>query len=157
MKKALLALVAIAGAGYGVARWRSDAPVRKHDKGLVTDRLWIDHMPRGERDVIQVFVAQANDPGRDGPVGAFAANSRWKLDAELFRFEQHGNELRIVFPQTGTRERVRATATECNRNGMDYCLELEGASHGVKRYYSREGWEIGSVRDIDAVTRKLVE
>jgi hypothetical protein len=39
---------------------------------------------------------------------------------------------------------------------MDYCLEIEGASRGVKRYYSREGWEVGSVRDIDAVTRKLL-
>jgi hypothetical protein len=152
MKKAVLALVAIAGAGYGVARWRSDAPVGKHDKSLVTDRLWIDHMPRGEKDVVQIFVALTEEP-----VGAFQAASRWKGEFELFRYEHHGNEYRIVFPQTGTRERVCATASECNRGGMDYCLELEGASHGVKRYYSREGWEIGSVRDIDAVTRKLVE
>jgi hypothetical protein len=38
---------------------------------------------------------------------------------------------------------------------MDYCLELEGSSHGVKRYYSREGWEIGSMRDLDAMRAKL--
>ena len=27
---------------------------------------------------------------------------------------------------------------------MDYCLELTGASRGVKRYRSKEGWEIGA-------------
>ena len=34
---------------------------------------------------------------------------------------------------------------------MDFCLELEGSSRGVKKYYSREGWEIGTVRDITDV------
>ncbi len=152
MKKALLAMVVIAGAGYGVSRWRSGEPAPKHDKSLVTDRLWIDHIPRGERDVIQVFAALTEEP-----IGIFQATSRWKGEFEAFRYELHNNELRMVFPQTGARERARAVATECNQAGMDYCLELDGAGHGVKRYYSREGWEIGSVRDIDAVTRKLVE
>ena len=27
---------------------------------------------------------------------------------------------------------------------MDYCLELAGASRGVKRYRSMQGWEIGA-------------
>ena len=26
---------------------------------------------------------------------------------------------------------------------MDYCLELRGASRGVKRYRSKTGWQIG--------------
>ena len=38
---------------------------------------------------------------------------------------------------------------------MDFCLELEGSSRGVKKYYSREGWEIGNVRDIDTLTHGL--
>ena len=25
---------------------------------------------------------------------------------------------------------------------MDYCLELTGTNRGVKKYYSRKGWEI---------------
>ena len=75
----------------------------------------------------------------------------------MFRYEQHGNELRMLFPQTGTRDRVKAKATECDRGGMDYCLELQGASHGVKRYYSREGWEIGSIRDVNTLARTLAQ
>lgn len=154
MKKALLALVAIAGTGYGVSRWHGgDAPTAPTQGDVsVTDRLWIDHLPRGERDVIQIFVAITEEP-----MGVFQAASRWKGEFELFRYEQHGGELRMLFPQTGTRDRVRAKATECNRNGMDYCLELEGSSRGVKRYYSREGWEVGSVRDIDALAQKLAQ
>lgn len=152
MKKALLAMVVIAGAGYGVARWRSDAPAPKAAGVAVTDRLWIDHIPRNDKDVIQVFVAITEEP-----VGVFQATSQWKGEFEFFRYEQHGSEMRMLFPQTGTKDRVQAIATECNRNGMDYCLELKGASRGVKRYYSREGWEIGSVRDIDAVKAKLAQ
>ncbi|HEY5920836.1 MAG TPA: hypothetical protein VIV11_04160 [Kofleriaceae bacterium] len=151
MKNALLAVVAIAGAGYGVYRWQSEpAPAPKHDEDLVTDRLWIDHLPRGERDVIQIFVAITEEP-----MGVFQAASRWKGEFELFRYEAHGDEFRLVFPQTGTRDRVKAKATECNHGGMDYCLELEGSSRGVKKYYSREGWEIGNVRDIEKLTQQL--
>ena len=155
MNKAVMAMVAFAGTGYGVYHWQSsDAPPppATQDSVSVTDRLWIDHIPRGERDVIQIFAAITEEP-----MGVFQAASRWKGEFEMFRYEQHEGELRLIFPQTGTRDRVRAKATECNRNGMDYCLELEGSSRGVKRYYSREGWEIGSVRDIDTLTQKLAQ
>lgn len=156
MKKALLATVAMVSAGYGVYRWRTQetrlpAPAAATvDDDLVTDRLWIDHIPRGERDTIQVFVAITEEP-----VGVFEAASRWKGAFEFFRYEQHGGELRILFPQTNTRDKVRAKATHCNKGGMDYCLELEGSSRGVKQYYSRDGWEVGSTNDVNALVRKI--
>lgn len=151
MKKAILAVVAVGGVGYGVMRWQSaPAPAPHEQADLITDRLWIDHIPRNDRDTIQIFAALTQEP-----VGVFQATSQWKGEFEVFRYEQHGNELRMLFPQTGTRDRVTAKATECDRGGMDYCLELDGASRGVKRYYSREGWEIGSRRDIDALARTL--
>jgi hypothetical protein len=151
MKKAMLAVIAVAGVGYGVVHWRSEPAVTQAgDDSLVTDRLWIDHIPRGERDTIQVFAAITEEP-----VGVFEAASRWKGEFEFFRYEKHGGELRLVFPQTGTRDRVKVTATKCRTGGMDYCLELDGASRGVKKYYSREGWEIGDTRDINALVRTL--
>lgn len=151
MKKALLATVVIAGAGYGVYQWRSgDAPAPRTDDDLITDRLWVDHIPRNDKDMIQIFAAITEEP-----VGIFQATSQWKGEFELFRYEKHGSEMRIVFPQTGTKDRVTAKATRCDQRGMDFCLELEGSSHGVKKYYSREGWEIGSVKDADALLRKL--
>ena len=151
MKKALLATVVIAGAGYGVYRWRSEpAPTPKHDDDLVTDRLWVDHIPRSERDVIQIFAAITEEP-----IGIFQSTSVWKGEFEMFRYESHGGELRIFYPQSGANDKVKAKATECNKNGMDYCLELEGSSHGVKRYYSREGWEIGSADELKKLTVKM--
>jgi hypothetical protein len=152
MKKALLAMVAVTATGYGVYRWQSDAPAKATtaDDDLITDRLWIDHLPRNDKDMIQIFAAITEEP-----VGIFQATSQWKGEFELFRYERQGSELRVVFPQTGTKDRVTAKATRCDQRGMDFCLELEGSSRGVKKYYSREGWEIGSVRDIDALTHEL--
>jgi len=153
MKKALLAMVVIAGAIYGVYRWRSEpAPAPKHQENLVTDRLWVDHIPRNDRDTIQVFLALTEEP-----IGAFQAASAWKGQYEIFKYEAHGDEYRMVFPQTGSRDKVKATATECSRGGMDYCLELDGTSRGVKKYYSREGWEIGSLNDAEKLTKQLAQ
>jgi hypothetical protein len=154
MKKALLAMVAVTAAGYGVYRWQSDAPAVPStiDDDLVTDRLWIDHIPRNDRDMVQIFAAITEEP-----IGIFQATSQWKGEFELFRYEKQGNELRVVFPQTGTKDKVKAKATRCDQRGMDFCLELEGASRGVKKYYSREGWEIGSVRDLNALSQKLAQ
>ncbi len=151
MKKALLAVVAVAGATYGAYQWRSDSkPAPKADDDLIVDRLWIDHIPRNDKDIIQIFAAITEEP-----VGIFQATSQWKGEFELFRYERSGSELRVVFPQTNTKDRVKAKATRCNQRGMDFCLELEGSSRGVKKYYSREGWEIGSVKDADALLKKI--
>src|SRR5688572_2572817 len=100
MKKALLAMVAVTCAGVGVYRWQSDAPAKATatDDDLITDRLWIDHLPRNDKDMIQIFAAITEEP-----VGIFQATSQWKGEFELFRYEKSGNELRVVFPQTGTK------------------------------------------------------
>jgi len=45
---------------------------------------------------------------------------------------------------TGTKETIKATAKKCDQKGFDFCLELDGGKHGVSRYYSMEGWDVGS-------------
>lgn len=140
MKKALVVMALLSGATYATYRWLGSddtvAPVA--DSSLVEDRLWIDHMPRNDRDIIQAFIAVT-----DEPIGIFHAGSQWKQQSELFFYEQHGGELRLHYPQTGEKEKVKATARTCSERDMDYCLELSGNSRGVKRYYSRKGWELG--------------
>ena len=88
---------------------------------------------------------------------AFQAASAWKGAYEIFKYESHGDEYRMVFPQNGSRDKVMVKATSCNRGGMDYCLELDGASRGVKQYYSRKGWEIGSLKDVERLTKQLAQ
>jgi len=46
------------------------------------------------------------------------------------------------FPQTRSDDRVVYSAGACKARGFDYCLELRGTSRGVKRYYSKRGWEV---------------
>lgn len=136
----MVALVVMVGVGGW--RWM------RHGTGnLVTNRVWIDHLPRGERDIVQTVILLD-----DESFGLFGAASQWRGAFEVFRFEQHGTEVRVVYPQTGERETIRAHAKRCNEGAMDYCLEVEGASRGVKRYYSQEGWEIEG-RPADAKAR----
>ena len=138
MKKALVVMALLSGATYAAYRWiGSDDTATVASESLVQDRLWIDHMPRNDRDIIQVFIALTEEP-----IGVFHAGSQWKQQSELFFYETHGGEVRIQYPQTGEKEKVKATARTCSEREMDYCLELSGNSRGVQRYYSRKGWEI---------------
>jgi hypothetical protein len=146
MKKAIL-LVVVAVVAVSVWRWqRASHP---GENRLVSDRIWIDHIPRNERDTIKVFAAIS-----EHSVGVFQATSQWRGAYEAFRYEASGGEMRLVFPQSGDRETVRVKARRCNEQGMDFCLELDGASRGAKRYYSREGWEING-SNVDAIEREV--
>jgi hypothetical protein len=118
---------------------------------LLVDRLWIDHLPRGERDVFNVFFVISEQP-----IGVFQAASVWQGRYELFQYEAQGKrKLTIEYPHTGDRDSVRATATRCDEGGMDYCLELAGASRGVKRYYSQEDWGANTVLDAERLVDVL--
>jgi hypothetical protein len=138
MKK-LLAVVGIAGLAVGGWKIHSHKAVATDGGKLVADRVWIDHMPRSERDTVNVFIVLSSDP-----FGVFQASSRWQGQFEMFMYEQKGNEIRAVFPQTDTKETIKATAKKCDQKGFDFCLELGGGKHGVARYYSMEGWDVGS-------------
>jgi hypothetical protein len=158
MKKPLLILALMGTVSYGGYRMlsspeQSEAPVAQDGEQLVLDRIWIDHIPKNDRDTIQVFAAISEEP-----FGVFQAASSWKGNYELFRYEAHGNELRVIYPQDGKRESVKHNARRCSENQMDFCLELSGGK-GVKRYYSRKGWEIENVSsagDLAARTEALL-
>jgi len=152
MKK-ILALALVSTVAYGGWRWHQHGS-SSADAGprLAFDRLWIDHLPRTERDTVQIVVLF-----HDESMGVFQATSRWKGTYEGFVYEANDGELRIVYPQNGDKDKARFKATECNERDMDYCLEVSGASRGVKKYYSREGWEIGSVDEAEQRLQSLVE
>ena|ERR1700733_13012815 len=145
MKK-LLILSMVSIVAVGAWRFHSSAPKSR----LAVNLVWIDHMPKNERDVVNVFVALTEQP-----VGGFNATSMWRGSFEAFRYELSGDDMRIVYPQNGDRDKVRVRAKECDDRGMDYCLELDGASRGVKNYYSREGWEIETLDQAKALVAKL--
>jgi hypothetical protein len=120
------------------------------DHKLVVDRFWIDHIPKNDRDIIQVFVAISEQP-----IGVFDAASQWTLKAELFQYEAHGGELRVFYGQTGERETIKVTAQKCDQGGFELCMSLDGASRGVTKYYSMEDWVIDGTDQMDHVRAKI--
>jgi hypothetical protein len=153
MRKTLAVLGAVAAGALAIRVWTGGGADggAASDPRLVLNRVWLDHMPRNERDEINVFGAVTRQP-----LGFFQAASRWKGCHEVFQYEAHEGELRVLYPHTGERERIRARAWSCHERDMDYCLELSGASRGVKRYYSRKGFEIGASASVEEA-RALVE
>jgi len=150
MNKPILLVIPVAAAVAWVAMGRHAGEPAAAQNRLLADRIWLDHVPRSDKDTINVFVALG-----DRAVGAFQATSQWRGSFEAFRYEAQGAELRLVYPQTGDREAVRAKARRCTEQRMDFCLEVEGASRGVKKYYSREGWEIRGADGLDAVKQRV--
>ncbi|HEU0030614.1 MAG TPA: hypothetical protein VFQ53_08275 [Kofleriaceae bacterium] len=150
MKKTVLALVLASTAAYGVWHYRADHHATASNN-LVLNRIWIDHFPRNDKDSFNLFVALTQEP-----LGIFQETSQWKGNYEMFMHETSGNQLHIVYPQSGDRETVTANARECDEGGMDYCMDVEGASRGVKRYYSIEGFEIDPDMKPDDVRARVL-
>ena len=121
------------------------------DPALVENRLWVDHLPADDRDMIEVFAALSDE---NSGIGIFQTESVWKGSFEIFTYEGHGGELRVAYPQSGKKETVRARASHCNQAEMDYCLSVKGG-RGAKRYYSQIGWEIDSLAQVQAKVRTL--
>jgi hypothetical protein len=126
--------------------WRAAAL----DPSTALDRVWIDGMPNTPRDTENLFVAVSNES-----MGVFQSGSQLKGHYELFTHEARGDELRVLYPQTGERETVRVRAWRCNERGMDYCLELSGATRGVKRYRSKAGMEIGETTSAEQLLERI--
>jgi hypothetical protein len=153
MKKLMVAGVLVA-AVFGGWRWRHTA-TDGHGRNLAINRLWVDHLPANERDVFNVFIVHAPE-GMGGGVGGFAEETMWKGQIERFRFDIDADTLHAVFPWTDTHEDIKLTARPCHEQGMEYCLELSGTSHGVSRYYSRTGWKLRAGEDVDALKARII-
>ena len=144
MKKLVLVMVLVAAAVGGMKWQQRHATDGRRGPSIVLNRFWVDHLPTGERDPFKVFVLNVEG------IGAFAEETQWKGQIERFRFDMDGNTVHAVFPWTDTREDMKINARPCQEQGMDYCLELSGSSRGVKRYYSRKGWQRRDGEDIEA-------
>jgi hypothetical protein len=158
MKKVLLATALLATVGYGgwkVTHRGDSAQTTVDDSKLALDRIWIDHMPKSERDMIQVFAALSQDE-----FGVFQQTSAWKGNFELFRFELKNGDIHAIFPQDNEKEKITVKARPCSEGQMDYCMEVTGTKRGVKKYYSRKGWEIEGVhsaQDLEHRAEALAE
>jgi hypothetical protein len=134
--------------GLGVAAWwllhRED---RRGVKRLV-NQVWIERMPRHQRDMIWAGVLI--EDGKDR-VGVVSHGSQWRVHADLLVWRLDGNLLRTRFPQDDRRYDLKARTWECAGKApepFELCLELERGGR-VLRFFSRKEWELGS-KDLPA-------
>jgi hypothetical protein len=142
MKKLMLVTM-LAAMVYGGWRWQREAPTAKPEASLAFNRMWIDHLPSGEKDPFNLLFLSKPES-----IGGFAEETMWNGHIERFRFGVEGETLRAVFPYTGDREQITIKATACDEAEMDFCLEVTGSKRGVPRYYSRNGWERRGVAEM---------
>jgi hypothetical protein len=144
----MLLVVAVATWGW---RWmhKSDAPAPK----LLFDRFWVDHQPRDDHEKFQAMFVSG-----EHPFGHFATRTVWTGAWEGFHYHLVPREeaaMDMLFGHTREMQRVRWTAQPCHDGGFDFCLEIAGASRGVKRYYSRREWGVRSAADAEGIAQSL--
>ena len=140
----ILGLVVVGGLVFVICRMGGDGDVS------VFDRIWIDQLPSKPKDTGNAFVAVTKQP-----IGVFQSASQYKGNFEIFSYKASGDELQVVYPQTDEKEKVTVRAWKCKERDMDYCLELSGATRGVKRYRSRRGWEIDESTNLEKTMSRI--
>ena len=110
-------------------------------KGLLANRVWIDHMPTSSRDFTASLVLIQHRKGR---VGALSRASQWRARIEGMRWARDGDRLRVHFPQDDVRSEVTVRVWRCEDEAprpFELCLELSDGERTMN-LYSREDWEV---------------
>jgi hypothetical protein len=107
----------------------------------LVNQLWIERLPRNERDMIWAGVLL--EDGRDR-AGVMAHASRWRAHSDVLLWRLDGDLLRTRFPQDRKRYDLRARTWECEGKAPEpfqLCLELRRGDQ-VLRFFSRKDWDI---------------
>ena len=148
-------LVVAGAAGLAVGGWKLSHRHHANDgKAEVTDRLWIDHMPKHDRDLTRVFVALTDDHEGD-QIGFLNFGSRWHAELDAFRYERNGDALTVEFPQNSWKATWHTKVSRCSMGDFTLCLEIT-APRGTFHYFSRDEWVIGSVDAGRALEAKIL-
>jgi hypothetical protein len=151
MKKLLVSILLI-GAIVGAWKWSTHEPAQPSStKDLVLNRIWADHMPKGEKDTVKLFALWQPES-----FGVFADRNWWRVELERFRYEAHGGKVEAVWPLSGKRVTLTVKAERCRVEDWDFCLEITGAPSGIQRYYSRLGWERKDRRSVNEMITELM-
>ena len=135
-------LVAAGAAGLLVGGWKLSHRHHATDGNVqVTDRLWIDHMPKHDRDLMHVLIALTDNHGEEN-IGFLQFGSRWHAEFNGFRFERKGDDLAVEFPQNSWRATWHTKVSRCSVGDFTLCLEVT-APRGRAMYFSRDEWVIG--------------
>ncbi len=124
------------GLAWVGSSWLADAPSTPDD---AVNRVWLERLPKSQRDIIGHVVIIDHEGQRYGATGR---SSRWRHDVEVFTWALEEDRLVQLFPQTGTKVKSKVEAGRCDApRPFDMCLELT-SSNGTKKFFSRHDWVI---------------
>lgn len=116
------------------------SPSRGEEAALLTNRVWVAHMPKDERDLVPHLMLFEKSGYRGG---AFGVASAWRVETSLVRFRYDPPKLELEIPQRGIKGRVDVRIHECKDapKPFDLCLELKEGERKL-RLYSRLKWRL---------------
>jgi hypothetical protein len=102
------------------------APAPREDRSVkrLVNQVWIERMPRHQRDMIWGGVLI--EDGKDR-VGVISHGSQWRVHADVLLWRLDGDLLRTRFPQDDRRYDLKARTWECEGRAPEpfqLCLEL---------------------------------
>jgi hypothetical protein len=111
------------------------------DGNKIVNQLWVERLPKSDRDQIRHLVIIERRRRRLGVEGR---SSQWKHDVEVFQWKLDGGDLELYFPQTGTKATRRVRVWKCAGEApkpFELCLEIRD-DKTKQLLYSREDWVI---------------
>jgi hypothetical protein len=125
----------------------SDAPDQQW--ALVQNHIYIDHLPKNERDMVKhiAFV----DHEEYGKFGVRGQGSRFRFFNDVLKWQRNGNRIVSKVLQTGDDVKATFRAWKCKGDAprpLDLCLELKEGDRTM-RFYSNHEWIIESAADVD--------
>jgi hypothetical protein len=153
----LIALALVGACSFGA--WKlGSALLSDEAQGTehAVNQLWIDHMPRDDRDMITHLVILDHPQGKFGALGR---SSQWRHMVEIFRWRLSGNKLSLAFPQDRARADVQIETWECAGEApapFELCMKMTNKQGRSWVFYSREEWEINP-RDAAESLADIVE
>jgi len=149
-KKAILAVGILAGAWL---LWPSSSGSSDAHRGgsELFDRVWIDHLPRAPREKVDVLIVLREM----GNLGVFQHTSAYEGRYSSFEWTSDGaGKLDLTLLQSEKESSIRYKVGREGCEPFDWCLKVEGAPLGPKRYGSMDEWVIETTDP--GATRALV-
>lgn len=107
----------------------------------LANQVWIERLPRDDRDMINHLVLV--EDGRER-FGAFGKSSQWRHFVEIFRWSREDERLTLLLPQERKRLDLGVRVWDCEDEApapFQLCLELTN-KRKTMRYYSRHDWSL---------------
>lgn len=96
---------------------------------LLASTPWLDHMPAGESDPIDLLIMDR------GGQGVYIRGSAYRGTYDGFRYEATDDELRVQFLDGGAKVKSKYKIERINRQGFDLKLTFTTSPRGPSTYY----------------------